>query len=667
LFIPSYRPPVDASVGAGVENGVESPVHLRVLGPLTILRGGCALPLPASRKVRALVGYLALAPRPVTRSELCELLWDVPNDPRGELRWCLSKMRHLLDEPGRQRVTADRDSVALDLSDCFVDASEICRVIEKGIDTLPAARLGEWTTLFAGELLEGLDLDSCPQFSTWLESERRRFRGYRTSLLEQRATTAPGAQAFASLEEWLRLAPLDPRAHQLLLAALARSARISEGEAHLAATGRRFEAEGIDPAPLREAWRAAKAEGGRSRPQPAKPSIAVLPFRNLSGDATQEYFADGMAEDILTELSRYPDLLVVARNSSFLFRGDAVRAGDVARELGVRYVLEGSVRREGTRVRMNVQLLDTADRKTLWAQRHDRQGEDLLAVQDEVTHSVVAVLPERLQAAALEAASRKTRSSLDAYDHLLHGKYCHHLETPDANSEAEEHFDRAIALDARFASAYAWKACALGQAWNNDFRPRTPRLLAQINELVEHAASLDESNSECHRIMSRLALMQADFAKSDYHLERALALTPNDPRIVVQRGIHLTFGGEAEAAIPWIEKALRLDPLSAHRYYLDLVRALFAARRTGEAMAVLERTPREHWEHYLWVAACHAAQDEAVLAKQAARRALALRPHLSIAAYVEYRFRWKRPQDGARLCDALARAGVPKETARGAS
>jgi adenylate cyclase len=393
---------------------------------------------------------------------------------------------------------------------------------------------------------------------------------------------------------------------------------------------------------------------------PDKPSIAVLPFDNMSEVSEDIYFADGIAEDIITELSRYPDLFIVARNSSFTYRGKAVPIGDVARALGVRYVLEGSVRRARNRVRINAQLIDAANGNHLWAQRYDRNLEDLFSVQDEVTHSIVSVLPERVQAAALETASRKTSSSLDAYDHLLRGKYCHHLETPEANSEAEVHFDRSINLDPRFASAYAWKACTLGQAWGNDFRPRTPELFQAMIQLVERAASLDENDSECHRITCRIALIQGKFAKSDYHLERALALNPNDPRLVVQRGINLTFLGDAEAAIPWIEKAMRLDPFSAHRYYLDLVRALFMARRPAEAVAVLERTTREHWEHHVWAAASNAAQNDQTAAREAAQRATALRPQLSIASYVDGRFKWKRQEDGAHLRDALARAGLPK-------
>jgi adenylate cyclase len=393
---------------------------------------------------------------------------------------------------------------------------------------------------------------------------------------------------------------------------------------------------------------------------PDKPSIALLPFDNMSDTAEDVYFADGIAEDVITELSRYPDLFVAARNSSFTYRNKAARVADVARELGVHYVLEGSVRRAGNRIRISAQLIDGASSVHLWAQRYDRSLEDIFAVQDDITQSIVAVLPTRVEAAALERASRKTSSSLDSYDYLLRGKYCHHLVNPQANREAEVHFDRSIELDPRFALAYAWKACTLGQAWYLEFRPRSPDLFRQMVKIVEHAFSIDENDTECHRIMCRIALMQAQFAKSDHHLERALALNPNDPRLVIQRGINLTFSGQPDAAIPWIERAMRLDPFSAHRYYLDLVRALFMAHRAPEAIAILERNSREHWAHYLWLAACCAAANEEAAAHQARQAATNLRPHLSIGSYIDGSFKWKRAEDKARLCDALARVGLPR-------
>jgi adenylate cyclase len=379
----------------------------------------------------------------------------------------------------------------------------------------------------------------------------------------------------------------------------------------------------------------------------------------MTGDPGQKYFSDGITEDIITELSRYPDLFVVARNSSFTYRGNATRLTAVAQGLGVHYVLEGSVQRAGNRVRVNAQLVDAKAEMHLWAQRYDRNLEDLFSIQDELVQSIVAVLPARIETAAFEQATRKMTSSLDAYDHLLRGKFYYHRETPEANREAEAHFDRAIELDPRFASAYAWRACVMGQALRFGFLPLTSGCLKRSLEFVEQAMSIDENNAECHRITCRIALIQGQFAKSEHHLERALELNPNDPQLVVQRGINLTFLGDPDAAITWIERAMRLDPFSRHRYYLDMVRALFMAGRPADATIILERAARAHWEHYLWRAACYAAAGQEGAAKHAGREAVALRPNLSIAMYIDEWFTWRRHGDKSRLRDALAQAGLP--------
>jgi adenylate cyclase len=331
----------------------------------------------------------------------------------------------------------------------------------------------------------------------------------------------------------------------------------------------------------------------------------------------------------------------------------------VAWELGVRYVVEGSVRRGDNRVRITAKLIDALSGKHLWAQRYDRELQGVFAIQDDVTSSIVAVLPARIEAAATEAAARKNVDSLEAYDYLLRGKYYHHLYDANANQEAEASFDRAIELDPRFAAAYAWKACTLGQALSNGFRDPAPEV-AEIVRLVEAAARLDESDTECHRIMCRIALFYGRFANSEYHLERALTQNPNDPRLVVQRGINMTYLGNPVAAIPWIERAMRLDPFSAHHYYLDLVQALFMAERATEAIRVLEPMESDRFEHYALLAACRSAVGDTQAAQEAGRRVLAIRPNFAIGTYLESSFAWKRPEDRARLRDMLQKSGLPE-------
>ena len=180
-----------------------------MLGHLTVSRGGVDVALPASRKVRALLAYLAMAPRPVARSALCELLWEVPNDPRGELRWCLSKIRRIVDEPDRRRVLTSDGAVQLDLSGCHVDAMEVLRAADEGIESLVPDRQRQLSALFAGEFLEGLEIDHSPLFDAWLTAQRRRFRGCQTALLEHLVKRVPDDEAFGYLETWLQLSQFE--------------------------------------------------------------------------------------------------------------------------------------------------------------------------------------------------------------------------------------------------------------------------------------------------------------------------------------------------------------------------------------------------------------------------------------------------------------------------
>jgi adenylate cyclase len=407
-------------------------------------------------------------------------------------------------------------------------------------------------------------------------------------------------------------------------------------------------------------WCVAGADGAAPVAVPPghdKPSLAVLAFDNMSGDREQEYFADGIAEDIITELSRFRSFHLIARNSSFLYRGRTVDLRQVGRELGAHYVLEGSVRRGGNRVRINVQLVDASDGTHVWAERYDSSLEDIFAVQDEVTRRIVAVLPGRIEAAVLDHAKRKTSGSLEAYDWLLRGKYHHHLENAEANAEAERCFDRSLELDPGFAAGVAWKCCTLGQAYSQEFREREPALWAEIERLSEQALRMDPSDAECHRMTCRIALQQREYARSERHLARALDLTPNDPRLIVQRGINLTLLGEPEAAIPWIEQAMKLDPFSPERYYLVLARALFTADRRAEALAVLDANKCKHHDHYIWLAACKAV-SEPEEARAAAQQALGLRPGLTVSG-ISSRQPWRRRQDTAHFEEALKAAGFP--------
>src|SRR5438874_4519484 len=295
-------------------------------------------------------------------------------------------------------------------------------------------------------------------------------------------------------------------------------------------------------------------------PTSKKPSIAVLPLVNMSGDPEQEFFADGLSEDIITELSRFHDLLVISRNSTFVHKGKAVKVQEVGREFGVDYVLEGSVRKAGDRVRVTVQLIDAEADRHIWAERYDRELEDIFALQDEVTAAIVAMLCGRVEAATGERAVRKPTDNMSAYECLIAGKLLHHRATAAENEQALKLLNRAIQLDPDYAQAHAWKACALGQSWVQGYTADRDATYRQIVEELQIALRLDSNDSDVHRILAAVSLVNGQHDKAMYHEERALALNPNDDLIVVQQGEVLTWIGEPEKGIPWIQKAMRLNP-----------------------------------------------------------------------------------------------------------
>jgi len=290
---------------------------------------------------------------------------------------------------------------------------------------------------------------------------------------------------------------------------------------------------------------------------PDKPSVAVLPFQNMSGDPEQEYFADGMVEDIITALSRFKELVVIARNSTFIYKGRAVDIAEVARALGVRYVLEGSVRKAGKRVRITGQLIDAATRAHLWADRFDGALEDVFDLQDRITESVVGALQPTLRQAEIERTRRKSPASLDAYDYLLralpHVMANAVTEAPKALALLEE----ALRLDPDYAQVHAQMAVAYGQI----FRSATGDAREKTRSLgLAHARRALSAGSEDSAALAPAAYMVAiigeDWAGARANLDKAVALNPNSAAALTFRSNVLAMLGEAEAAIADAEKAL---------------------------------------------------------------------------------------------------------------
>jgi TolB-like protein/class 3 adenylate cyclase/tetratricopeptide (TPR) repeat protein len=405
-----------------------------------------------------------------------------------------------------------------------------------------------------------------------------------------------------------------------------------------------------------------------ARPPPSlpdKPSIAVLPFQNMGGDPEQEYFADGMVEDIITELARLRSLFVIARNSSFAYKGRAVDVKRVGRELGVRYVLEGSVRRAGDRVRITGQLIDASTGAHLWADRFDGELADVFDLQDRVTASVVGAIAPKLEQAEIERAKRKPTENLDAYDYFLRGMAAFYRFAKPANAEALALFSRAIELDPEFASAHAMAArCYLqrkGFGWVTDRELE----VGEAKRLAWRAAELgrDDPAALCNAGFT-LVVVAGELEDGAALIDRALALTPNLAWVWHFSALTKAFLGEPEAAIEHGALAMRLSPQDPQLFAIQAATALahFVAGRYGEALAWAESALRAQANFF--IAACVAAASAPLAGKPAtAGKAMArlreLNPALRLSSLDEL-LPFRRPEDFARWAEGLRLAGLPE-------
>ncbi|MGK9169030.1 tetratricopeptide repeat protein [Inquilinus limosus] len=551
------------------------PIELRLLGPMAVRRHGVAVALPASRKTRALLAYLAMAPHPVGRSQLCELLWDGPSDPRGELRWCLSKIRGLVDEPGRHRVVASADAIRLELADGFVDAVEIARAAQQGIAAIAPERLRAMTALFAGEFLEGLEIEHSPGFTSWLAAQRRRFRGCRAALLEHLATGDEDEERLGHLEAWLELAPFDPRVHALLLAELARRGRIREGEAHLAATVRQFEADGLDAAPLRESWRAARAR--RAEPPSAasaatpteavgdvagirRASIAVMPFADRSQAATPPgSIADALAHDVTVRLAKLRSLFVIAQGTMFALRDRHVGAEDAGRMLNVDYVVSGFVEQQGPRLTVAAELAETRTARIVWAEIFNHRLDDAFLVLEEIGNRIVAAIDSEIETIERNRAILRPPNSLDAWEAHHRGLWHMYRFTRADNDQARHFFQAALRQDPTFARAHAGLSFTHFQSAFQGWAPRGPEV-DRAFEAAGRSLMADDRDPTAHWAMGRALWLRGEHHQAIVELEQAIELSPNFAQGHYTLAFVHSQTGDPGTAIASSERSRRLSP-----------------------------------------------------------------------------------------------------------
>lgn len=333
---------------------------------------------------------------------------------------------------------------------------------------------------------------------------------------------------------------------------------------------------------------------------PDRPSIAVLPFNNMSGDPQQDYLSDGITEDLITDISKISSLFVIARNSVFTYKGKAVKVEQVGQELGVRYVLEGSVQKAGDRLRITAQLIDALTGYHIWAERYDRDIKDLFSLQDEVNEKIITTLRVKVEKAEIERVLRKPTESLKAYDYVLRGKaYVHGVYgiTKEENARAQEMFRAAIELDPDFAGAYAGLGWAHFQAWVNQWNADL-QSLDRIIGLAQKAITLNPSLSSAFRLLGECHLWKRQYEQAIAEIERAIALDPNDADNYAELSSALVWVGRSGEAIGWMEKAMRLNPHYPALYLLGLGLAQYLTEKREEAIATF-RTALIHSPHFL--------------------------------------------------------------------
>ena len=401
-------------------------------------------------------------------------------------------------------------------------------------------------------------------------------------------------------------------------------------------------------------------------PLPDKPSVAVLPFDNLSNDPEQEYFADGITEDLITDLSKITGLFVIARNSTFTYKGKSVNVHQVAEELGVRYVLEGSVRRSGDQIRINAQLIDATSGGHVWADRYDGQLSDVFGLQDKVTSNIVTVLSVQLTASDKERFARKQTDNAEAYDEFLKGWNRYVRMTPDNIRETVSHFEKAIQLDPGYARAYAALAATYWQIWRRSWHrelgyQRWHDLRTKAEEFLEIA--LRDPTPLAHQVSADMLLQDQRHEEAITEAERAIAQDPNDADSYIALAAILSLSGRPEEAITMVERAMRLNPRYPSVYLYELGLAHFGGDRFEEAALSLEKAtalnPKDRWSRVLLLATYGQLNrdDEAAIILNMLEA-----PHfldLTSIRNIAYWYPFKSPVDAARFSDGLRKAGLP--------
>ena len=645
---------------------------VRVLGGVELRARDASLPTPRGRKTQALLACLALsAGKPCPRRKLMSLLWSGrgQEQARASLRTALAELRRALGEPSP--LVADNEMVALDPALVTADAVEFERL-------LGAGRLAEACALYGGALFDGVAVSDAA-FAKWLVPERQRLQGLFTralaEVMEQADRDGDREAAAEAAERLLQQDPLHEPACRTLMLVLAERGQRSRALTLYDGLRERLRQQGAEPEPATVEVDERIRQGGTASLSPhtavelgTKPSIAVLPFLDLGGDPAQQHFGDGVSEDIITELSRFPTLLVIARNSSFRYRGGAVDLQRVGRELGVRFVAEGSVRRLGGRIRISAQLIEAASGNHLWASHYDCDMAEVADVQDEIVRAIATTLGYRVEAAGRARSLRQGAEALSAHDLVLRSEALLLRHAKEDNAEAGRLAERAIALDPTNALAHVQLGWSRFMEFSSGWVDGRREALEAAFAHAQRAVLLDEANCRARWLLGNLHLYRREFDAARDQLHAAMELNPNDVEARGIYGLYLVCTGNPTAALEQFDLAKRLNPFEFNWAIWYRGIALFTARRHDEAVATLRRVHNPINEVRLWLAASLAAAGSTAAAGAAlaqfldmAEREMARFPGRDLAGWRPYLggfIEYRDLADLEHLLGALRAAGL---------
>jgi DNA-binding SARP family transcriptional activator/TolB-like protein len=584
-----------------METASRSADHVLLLGPLQVIQSGTPVSLPPSRKVRALLAYLAMAPWPVTRERLCELFWDVVDDPKGELRWCLSKLRPLVDGPTTTRLIADREQVWIDTNSLFVDALFVARNTHKTLTNGSPKDLRSLLDLFRGDFLEGLSANKAPSFENWLASQRHRLGQLRQQLLERLSGVLPPSDRIEVLREIIEIAPFDETAHIALVRALLRCTLYSEANHQIIASVKRFESEGIDPTSLRSGLATAHREApqavqascidvanldvpcNQQVPYTRRPTLLVMPFTAAAPEDVSD--ADSVTSDIIFGFAKQRSINVIARGTAFSLRSRSPAAA--AAMVNARYVVSGHLLRDGKRYFVSVELTDPKSDCIFWTDEFSCSAADSFCMPPLLVARIVAGLDAVIHGLERNRAQLTQPESLDAWQAYHRGLAHMYRPTGSDSHEAQRFFLKAIALDPTFSRNYAGLSFT---HFYNAFLLRTrerEREAALAFETAGQALEADPSDPAGHWAMGRALWLRREHESAISALEQSIRLSPS--YALAHYGlafVHCQTGDPARA-LEAADTAAHLSPLDPMLFAIHGART-FALLRLGRVEEAAE-------------------------------------------------------------------------------